>query len=410
MSISVTYTSAAENAKSTETEIVFKALYVLNEGITTEPTITDLSSWGVCTGSSTTTDGQFKGNFTNNKSDAYDILSVAITFVVSGAEELFAWGSISNGDILVKPGETKTLQFNPGEEYKKLVKKGSDPSAGLVAGDGIDITSNVVSAKIDNDSIKVDSEGALYVANSGVLKEDLTASIAIGSVYVGKTYLAGTSLEKVIRDMLTVSGDPTLMLHIDPDKTLYDAVTESIDSIKLIAEVVKESVDIARLDFYVNDEIVHTVSEGILEGGVFEYVYTPEEPIKTTTTFAATVTDMLGHDADQSILVTITGKTYNGTTPVIVSEVTEDIIKSLPMSELKETKTYEYSNITMDYGQILYCYPASLGDLTSIMDIAHNFEYIDSFTKSVVTVDGIDYNCYLLTNPVGADGVTLTFN
>jgi hypothetical protein len=50
-----------------------------------------------------------------------------------------------------------------------------------------------------------------------------------------------------------------------------------------------------------------------------------------------------------------------------------------------------------------YCYPASFGNLTSIKD-ANNFEYISSYTKTTVDVDGTTYNVYTLTDPVTASG------
>ena len=50
-----------------------------------------------------------------------------------------------------------------------------------------------------------------------------------------------------------------------------------------------------------------------------------------------------------------------------------------------------------------YAYPASFGGLSSIKD-ANNFEYLGSYTRTAVTVDGTAYDVYTLTDPVTASG------
>ena len=48
--------------------------------------------------------------------------------------------------------------------------------------------------------------------------------------------------------------------------------------------------------------------------------------------------------------------------------------------------------------KLCFAYPKSFGALSSIKD-ANGFEYIGSYTRSEVTINGTDYYCYLLTNP-----------
>lgn len=50
--------------------------------------------------------------------------------------------------------------------------------------------------------------------------------------------------------------------------------------------------------------------------------------------------------------------------------------------------------------KVCYAYPIEWGELTSIRD-ANNFEYLSSFTKTMVTLsNGQEYNCYTLTTAV----------
>ena len=69
---------------------------------------------------------------------------------------------------------------------------------------------------------------------------------------------------------------------------------------------------------------------------------------------------------------------------------------------VKNTKALT-ATFTLSNQRSCYCYPASFGNLSSIKD-ANNFEYISSYTKTTVAVDGVDYNVYTLTDAVTATG------
>ena len=62
------------------------------------------------------------------------------------------------------------------------------------------------------------------VSGSGSLEEELVATTAIGSVVSGKVYEEGTSLETIIRDILTTYQKAGLAITLNPNKDLYDAV------------------------------------------------------------------------------------------------------------------------------------------------------------------------------------------
>ena len=74
----------------------------------------------------------------------------------------------------------------------------------------------------------------------------------------------------------------------------------------------------------------------------------------------------------------------------------------------KKTK-YVYENITCAYNKVVYAYPKEFGELSSIRDVQNNVNYTQSFTRTSLKIDDIDYYCYTLTEPTGADGVELTF-
>ena len=111
----------------------------------------------------------------------------------------------------------------------------------------------------------------------------------------------------------------------------------------------------------------------------------------------------------KSITVKFVGKSYYGTVGDSVGEPTDVIIKALQNNTLKDVKKLVYSHITMDYGKVVYAYPASFGALTKISDEKNNINYTNSFTRTTVTVDGISYYCYTQTESSASSDVELTF-
>ncbi len=57
----------------------------------------------------------------------------------------------------------------------------------------------------------------------------------------------------------------------------------------------------------------------------------------------------------------------------------------------------------------VFMYPRSFGNISSIKD-SNNFEYINSYTLNTMTYNGVEYNVYILTNPVTINGFRQIFN
>ena len=77
-------------------------------------------------------------------------------------------------------------------------------------------------------------------------------------------------------------------------------------------------------------------------------------------------------------------------------------------SELRTSKS-DTITISLTNQRIIYMYPKSFGNLTSIKD-ANNFDYINSYTLSNATVDDVEYNIYILTDPVTINNFKQIFN
>lgn len=89
------------------------------------------------------------------------------------------------------------------------------------------------------------------------------------------------------------------------------------------------------------------------------------------------------------------------------STISENDISSLS-SRLSSSKSYTYT-VNLSEQRIVYMYPQSFGTLTSIKD-ANNFDYINSYTRSTLSYNGVDYYVYILTDPVTITGFKQIFN
>ena len=285
----------------------------------------------------------------------------------------------------------------------------TQPPAGPKGDDGV----SVVDAEINeeghlvltmSDGTEIDSG---EVEAESKLTKPLTCTVAIGTITNGKNYPAGTSLEQIIRDMLISYSPPAITLTTSPATKLYDIVTESITAILLKIAVTKKTQNITKIQYFVDSTLLHEETSGVEGGGSFSYQYTPATPIKTDVTFKATATD--GKQTSTStVIIKFVGKSYYGVCDASVSDPDETTVKG-GTSVLKDTRTLNYTGITTNWGKVFYAYPKSFGALTYIKDEVNNINYFDSFQRSEVTVDGIDYWCYTLIQPTAAEDNQITF-
>lgn len=245
-----------------------------------------------------------------------------------------------------------------------------------------------------------------------VLEQDLTATVEIGTVKNGKKYEKGTPLENILRDMLIKTEVPVVTLALTPSTTVYDIVSETITSLTMKATVTRKTYDVSRIDFYADSVLIHSVTEGVTAGGSFNFIYAPESPLKQTTVFKVVATDVEGNKSVETvankITVSFVGKSYYGYVEPDVGEPTEAQIKALD-ERLKIVKGFVYEGATYPYNKMVYAYPVEFGALASIKDIENNINYTNSYTRTTLKIDDIDYYCYTQNNASKAAGINITF-
>lgn len=101
----------------------------------------------------------------------------------------------------------------------------------------------------------------------------------------------------------------------------------------------------------------------------------------------------------KTIVVNGIANSYYGTIGDKVFDVS-DISGLTAIRNLAKSFTMTYK---LDNQKSIYMYPATYGELSSIKDI-NNFEYINSYTFSVITYDEVSYNLYVMTDAVTVSG------
>jgi hypothetical protein len=97
---------------------------------------------------------------------------------------------------------------------------------------------------------------------------------------------------------------------------------------------------------------------------------------------------------------------YYGVVDVAPGSITANILKALT-DATKGDKALSVGNVSMAAQRYAYAYPKSFGALTSITDGV--MQYINSFTRSELEIDGVDYYVYVLTDPVTVSNFTYNF-
>lgn len=237
----------------------------------------------------------------------------------------------------------------------------------------------------------------------GGKKEEITTTSSV-TVYVD---VPDDFVPEKPEDKPPVETKPSISISLTPSETVYDVETP-LESITITAKVTKGTSEVKEVNFYVAGEIVNTITTDVVNGGTFNYTYTPENPINNNTMFKVTATDVKDATASSSQGITFIGASYYGIVNADTVTPTESEIKALN-KVLKSSRKFLYQDITTDWGKVCYAYPASLGLLTNIKDNKNNFNYTDSFTYSSGKVNNIDYHIYTLTEPTAAENVELSF-
>lgn len=292
---------------------------------------------------------------------------------------------------------------------------GKDGKDGKQGADGADGVSPIITENINNtdDIYRLDittDTGTIITPNlkgggsggSEVFdRTDLTA-VTVGGLNSGSSVKNKTTKE-VLESILFPYQKPTVSFSISPNTTVYESGTD-VSSIKFTISATKKSDIIQSIKVYDGSTLLTTITSGVANGGTFTYTYSCN--ITSNTTLKVEVSDGTS-TVSATKNITFANKSYygfvaDGTT------VNETVIKALQNNVLKTSKALNYTGINCTDSKIVYAYPQNQGLLSSILD-GSGFDYIDSYDCTNITVDGVNYNVYVMIDPTTLDGFTQKF-
>lgn len=375
----------------------------------------------------------------------------SVDTVPEGNRVTFSWTGISGTKetttILVKNGEqgngvvkvekiktvdlvdTYRMTFDDGSTFDYEVTNGDSSLGGKI--DTVKV--NGVELPVVDKTVDIEIPEYIYIGNTEPTDENVvlwvnpdetggggacsysgTSGIDIGGIKKNQTFNNAT-LQEMFDMLLHPYEKPTMTLGINPTKTIYDKVEETLANITINANVTKKTENIKEVRFYVDNVLVNTDTTHP-NGGLVSYTHTFASPTNTTFNVKIECEDIKGATSKVSANTNVyfVGKSYYGVveddgTPFAI---TESLIKGLSKTEVKIKKALTYKNINATFGRIVYAYPKDLpsgGALTSIKDQGTGWSVFDSYTSQEITIDGITYLCYYMIDAGGFDGVTMVF-
>ena len=343
---------------------------------------------------------------------------------------------VMNGNGIAKVEKIKTVDlvdtyrmtFDDGSTFDYEVTNGDSSGSGKIN----IIKVNGVELPVIDKTVDIEIPEYIYIGNTEPTDENVvlwinpdeaggaggsysgTSGIAIGGIKKNQTFNNAT-LQEMFDMLLHPYEKPTMTLGINPAKTIYDKVAETLASITINANVTKKTENIKEIRFYVDNVLVNTDTTHP-NGGLVSYTHTFASPTNTTFNVKIECEDIKGATSKVSANTNVyfVGKSYYGVveddeTPFAI---TENLIKGLSKTEVKIKKALTYQNINATFGRIVYAYPKYLpsgGALTSIKDQGTGWSVFDSYTSQEITIDGITYLCYYMIDAGGFDGVTMVF-
>lgn len=278
----------------------------------------------------------------------------------------------------------------------------------LTAGDNIEIASdgtiNATDTKYEaGEGIEIDENNVISATGGGgggdaSLTTDVTANMNVGAIKSGETVEEGTTFTEFVQKLLIteIAPETTFSASGSGVKEVGTSVTPTYTlNITSVGTGTPTSIDFYRGSTKVS-------SQPYVEG-TNSYSFT-DDPITSNVTVKGVLNYTKSDGTttatvEKSATYTFVMASYYGavTTAPTTKEEIIALTKNVKTGK-GQTATFNLSN-----QRSCYCYPASFGNLTSIKD-ANNFEYLSSYTKTTVAVDGVDYNVYTLTDPVTATG------
>lgn len=248
------------------------------------------------------------------------------------------------------------------------------------------------------DGLEMEGEVLKVVGSDASITEDITTNIEVGGIPPGATIAKNTTLTQLAKRMFVKEMAPTTTFTAS-GSGVKEVGTSVTPTLTLVVNSTGTGTPVS-IAFYNGSTLLDTQEYVV---GTNSYSYTMESAITSNATVKGVLnykkSDDTAATVEKTASYTFVMASYYGAVTTAPTDKAGIVALTKNVKNTKaQTATFNLSN-----QRSCYCYPASFGNLTSIKD-ANNFEYISSYTKTTVEVDGVNYNVYTLTDPVTASG------
>ena len=227
-------------------------------------------------------------------------------------------------------------------------------------------------------------------------------AVTVGGLKQG-TNLSGKTTQEIIDMMVNPYMPPVIGISINPSSTLYEIGKDA--TVTVTANLTKKTKDITGARILKNGADLKVASSDEITAKTFSQA---NVTFNSDTTFSSKVSDADGEVNGNTINVKFTRKSFYGLIDAGATVDSDTAIEALGSNQLTGSKGLTWNNLTANNQKLAYAYPESFGNLTSIKD-QNNFDYISSFIKTTVQRDGVNYNVYILRDPMSISGARVTF-
>ena len=198
-----------------------------------------------------------------------------------------------------------------------------------------------------------------------------------------------------------------LVSYVNPSATVSYSQTNTVlkkgqtfDLTITVSGIVKGTNDVAELILIKDGTVLETIP---YVAGTNSYEFSPITGINADCSFQIKVGDTQGKQYSTTKSYSFVDPYYIGATDGIP---TADTVVTL--TELIEAKSNKTKKVTAADQYVVIAYPASYGNLTSIID-GNGFENLTDYTKISLTINDVAYNCYHTTGKKSMTDFSYTY-
>ena len=312
-----------------------------------------------------------------------------------------------DGSSLVPDTEIAKIHEHANQDVLDNLTKDADSGKLLFEGNPISVDVPVATVdavgtvKPDGTTITITDDGTITAVGGGAAGGDVAdfvSNTVVGAIQKN-TDLSGKTSMEILKMALVSYVNPSATVSYSQTNTVLKK-GQTFDLTITVSGIVKGTNDVAELILIKDGTVLETIP---YVAGTNSYEFSPITGINADCSFQIKVGDTQGKQYSTTKSYSFVDPYYIGATDGIP---TADTVVTL--TELIEAKSNKTKKVTAADQYVVIAYPASYGNLTSIID-GNGFENLTDYTKISLTINDVAYNCYHTTGKKSMTDFSYTY-